>query len=111
MDTSDPSSVLALPLLKRDQRDLFGQRVLLDRRDEPFADRIHQRRRRERLPPMRFEEPRRSLGTLQPGYVRVEVHPIDPLQLEGHVLFQNLAHSMYAHGRLQLTCPHRTIAA
>ncbi len=89
--------VFPLPFLKRDEWNLFGQSELLDCRNERPADRIHQRRRCELLLAVVPEEPSRAFGTLQLGHVGIQVHPVNPLQLQGHVVFQKFAYPVYAH--------------
>lgn len=64
----------------------------VDRPDEVLGHRVHQRPRRERHAPMSLEEPNHPRGVHQARLVQVEIHPVDALQLENHVLAENLGH-------------------
>ena len=68
---------------------VFGEAV--EGGDEVLADRLQQRRRREGLAPMVAEERHNSSGELQAGLVDVQVHPVDALDLQGHVVGEDFA--------------------
>jgi hypothetical protein len=94
--------VLPLPSRERDQRHPLLPDEPLDRRHERPADRRHQRRRRDRLPAVAPEEPHHPAHMLQARHVHVQIQPIDPLDLQRHVLGKNLGHRpCYAHPGLR----------
>jgi hypothetical protein len=82
--------VLPLTLLERDERHALRLHERLDRGQERPTDRLHQGRRRERLPAVPPEERGDPALVLQPRHVRVEVHAVDTLDLQGDVLTQDL---------------------
>ena len=83
--------VLALTPDEVDHRHLVVAAEPVDRTDEALADRVHQRRGRERRPAMAAEEPHHPVHVLQPGLVHVQVHPVDALHLHGDVLTQDIS--------------------
>ena len=60
---------------------------------EALRDRVHQRGRHEREPAVALEEPDHPELVLKPRLVDVEVHPVDALHLEAHMVFENIGHS------------------
>ena len=49
----------------------------------------------KRLAAMRAEEPGHAALGLEPRDVHVEVHPVDALDLQGHVVAQDLRHGAW----------------
>ena len=78
--------VLALAFAELHERNLVPRHEALQRRHEAAAHRVHQRRRRQRLPAMLAEEPHHPLFVLQPRHKDVEVHPVDPLDRQRHMI-------------------------
>src|SRR3982751_1210537 len=63
---------------------------------------IHQRRRGKGMTAMAPEELHDSGFALQRRHVHIEVHPVDALQFERHVLVQDFGYALwYAHFRLR----------
>ena len=60
-----------------------------------FADRVHQRRRRERVPTVSTEERGDPALVLQPGDIYVEVQAVDALHLQRDVLAQDLGNASW----------------
>jgi hypothetical protein len=60
-------------------------------RDEGLGHRIHQRRRGELVTPTPDEEDRDPAAVLQPGLIDVQVHPVDALDLQHHVIRQDVS--------------------
>ena len=57
----------------------------LDRLDEPVADRSQHRAGGEGVARVPFDETGHKLRRLQPRDVKIEVHPVDPFELECHM--------------------------
>ena len=83
--------VLPLALLERHQIDPFRVDEALDGVDELLTHRRHHHRRRDARPQLRLHEPDEPSARLQRGDVRIQIHPVDGLQLEGHVIRQDLS--------------------
>ena len=64
---------------------------VVDVRDEGLGHRIHQRGRGELITPVPDEEDRHPAAVLQPGLIDVEVHPVDALDLQHHVIGQDVS--------------------
>jgi hypothetical protein len=62
-----------------------------DIRGERRRHRGHQPRGREPVPPVPDEERGDPRAVLEPRLVQVEVHPVDRLDLEQHVISQHLS--------------------
>ncbi len=89
--------VLALPLAKLHERYLVLRREALQLRHEGAAHRLHQRCGRQRLPAMLAEEPHDPHLVLQPRYEHVEVHAVDPLDRQLHMMAQDIGHALCYH--------------
>jgi len=97
--------ILALPLGEGEQRDTLPAGEPLQDGDEGARDGVHQRRGGERGPPLRPEEVRHPGRTLQARHVHVEVHAINALDFQSHMLPQDRRDGgglCYAHGNLWL---------
>ena len=57
--------------------------------DEPAAHRSHQRRGRQRLPTVFAEEVHRPQGALQPRDINVQIHPVDRLDRQPHMIAED----------------------
>ena len=66
---------------------MFGK--LLHLRDERLGDRIHQRTGGKPVSEMEPEKAGNPSGTLQRRHINVQVHPVDALNLQRHVLPKN----------------------
>jgi hypothetical protein len=94
--------VLALPLLEAHQIDALAVDERLDVANERLGHRRHRRRRGKSLAPMLAQEPHDAPYRLQQRHVDVEVHPVDPLELQNHVITQDVRHrSCYRHRGLR----------
>ncbi len=72
--------------------------------DAVLRDRVHQRRGRERHAPVPLEEPDDSHRVHQLRLVEVQVHPVDALHLEDHMVIEHVTDSLgYLHGGLRST--------
>jgi hypothetical protein len=85
--------VLALPLDEADHRHtpLPGERG--DRRDERLRDWSERRRRRQRITQVVVNEPDQRPRMLQRGHVHVAVHPINALNLQRHMMGEDISHA------------------
>jgi hypothetical protein len=93
---------LALATDEVDHRHIMVAAEPVNRGDEPLADRIHQRRGRERLAPMNPEEPHHPVDVLQAGHVQVAVHPVDRLDLQDQMIGQDISDTArYGHHKLR----------
>jgi len=94
--------VLPLPGGEGEERNLLPGCEGLDRPDEGLADRVHQSRGGDRVPAVVPEEPDHPALRLELGDVHVEVHPVDALHFQGHVVAEDLRHgSWYTYGWLR----------
>ena len=66
-------------------------REVVDVRDEGLGDRVHQRGRGVLVTPVPDEEDRDPAAALQPGLIDVQVHPVDALDLQHHVIGQDVS--------------------
>jgi len=75
----------------------LGER--LDRSHEVPAHRRHQGRRGHHRPPppVPLEETDYSTASLQPGLVGIEVQPVDPLDVDFHLVFQQFPQRLFYH--------------
>jgi hypothetical protein len=69
--------LFALPLGKRNQRDLILLDEALNRGDKPLADRVHQGRGGEGVPPVEAQEGGNTAIALEPGLIDIEVQAVD----------------------------------
>ena len=83
-------AVLTLALLERHDGYLFLFGKLLHLGDERLGDRIHQRTGGKPVAEMEPEETGHSSRPLQRRHVHVQVHAVDSLDLQRHVLPENL---------------------
>jgi hypothetical protein len=90
--------VLALALPERHHRNPLSFREALHLVHEPLTDGVHQRTRRKGISTMEPKETRHAPFALQLRNVDVEVHPIDALDLQGHMPLKDLSDALwYAH--------------
>lgn len=82
--------LFAFPFAKRHQRHALPLGESLHISDEGIADRLHQRRRRKRRPAMKPKEVRHASIILQPRLIDVEIHPVDALHLQRHMLVEDI---------------------
>ena len=85
--------VLALALLEPDQVDPLVLAEALDVLDEALGERVHEGRGGEGVAQVAPEEADDTHLVLEFWHVHVEVHPIDGLDLEGHVVAQHVGHT------------------
>jgi hypothetical protein len=57
--------------------------------DEPALHRSHQRRRRQRLPAVFAKRVHRPEGALQPRDINIQIHPVDRLYRQPHMIGDN----------------------
>lgn len=98
--------VLALVFVKGDE----VHALLLDERfdlaDEGGADRFHERRGGKGAAPMVAEERRDAGSRLQFGLINIEVHAVNALNFEGHMLGDDVGNAAwYTHGWLRSSWP------
>lgn len=91
--------ILALPLAELHQRYRVLCREALQLCHEAAAHRLHQRRRRQRLPTMLAKESHDPHLMLQPRHEHVEIHAVDPLDRKLHMMTEDIGHAL---------CYHRT---
>ncbi len=82
--------VFAFPGSEVDQVDAVIGDEPVDVGHEGFRDRVHQRRGHEREPAMALEEADHPQLVLQTGLIEVQVHPVDALDLQGHMIRKNV---------------------
>ena len=82
--------VLPLALLEGHQIDPLGGDEPLDGRDELLTHGRDHHRRGHPSPELAFHEVDESAARLQRRDVGIEIHPVDGLQLEGHVIREDL---------------------
>ncbi len=85
--------VFALPLGEIDDRNVMISGEAIQTSDEVLADRFQQGRGRERVTPVVAQERHHSLHVLQTGLVDVQVHPVDTLHLQDHVVCEDVSGS------------------
>ena len=96
--------VLALSLLEGNDRDLVLLEEVIDLAQERLGHDSHQRRGSDGLAAMEPEEASGLFFGLQLGLVDVEVHAIDALDFQGHVLLEDSGKAArYTHGWLRST--------
>jgi len=85
--------VLALLPLEADDVELLGAGEVFQCPHESLGHRRHQRRRGEPIPPTLAKEPGNPSLGLQDRDHRIQVHAIDPLDLQRHVVTQDLGNA------------------
>jgi len=85
--------VLALTLAEMHQLQAVSGDEVVDVGDERLGHRIHQRRGCVLVAAVTDEEPSRPTAVGQPGHPDVEVHPIDALHLEGHMISKDISNA------------------
>ena len=85
-------------LLERQDRDPVGVGERPDVTTEAVADVAQQRRRRDRLPKMLGDEPNDLPADLQVRDIRVEIQPIDTLDLKRHMALEDVVDVRHARG-------------
>jgi len=89
--------VLALAFAEEHQRNLVPRDETIQRRDKPPAHRVHQSGRGQRLPAMRTEEAHCPIRALQGRHIEVEIHSVDPLDRQPHVIAEDIGHALCYH--------------
>ena len=89
--------VLALPRPELHHLDLVLSGITFQLCHETPAHRRHQRRGGEGLLTVTAKEPGNVLVALQGRHVNIEVHPVDPLDRQGHVITQYLRNALCYH--------------
>jgi hypothetical protein len=101
--------VFALPLEEGDDVDPFAFGKGVDRLDEVPTDRGHQHRRSDLGTPMDLEEVGNAPAGLQPRLIQVQIQPVDPFEVQGDMVFQQLSDGLVYHDcRPRLTSWPRT---
>jgi hypothetical protein len=85
--------VLALALGEVHPRHVLVTGEAAHRVAEPIADLPQRCGRGDRQPELPVHEPDEPGLVLQPGHVHVEIHPVDALHLEHHVIGQDISDS------------------
>jgi hypothetical protein len=67
-----------------------GSGEMTDVRSERRGHRGHQRRRGEPVPPVPDEKRGDPSTVLQPGLIKIQVHPVDRLDLKQHMTSQHI---------------------
>ena len=94
--------VLALALDEVHPRHTVVPGEAMYRCGERVGDRCQRGGRGDRQTQLTVDEPEQTTRVLQLRHVDVEIHPIDALHLEGHVLGQDISHSArYGHDGLR----------
>jgi hypothetical protein len=87
--------VFALPFAELNHRNLLPARIVLQRRHELLADRVHQRAGDELVAAMKAKEVHHPLFPLQTGNIDVQVHPINAFDFQGDVLVQHFGNASW----------------
>jgi hypothetical protein len=96
--------ILALALGKRDDLDALALGKVVDRLDEGPAHRAHQSCGGHLGSAMALEESRHPRAGLQHGLVQIQIHPIDPFNIQRHFLCEQITDGMsYDECRPRLT--------
>jgi hypothetical protein len=94
--------VFALPLDEVDPADLVRLRESVDLCDEPVADRSQRCSRGDRQAEMLLNKADHPAHMLQPQLLHVAVHPVDALNLEHHMISEDISNSArYRHDGLR----------
>ena len=95
--------VLALALAKRHHGNLVLLGKALHRLHKALADRVHQHAGGSPMTTVETKESGCPRFSLQARHVNIQIHPVDSLKLQAHVLGQNLGNTWwYAHIRFRL---------
>src|SRR4030095_7608572 len=90
--------VLSLPFAELHDRNALSPGERFHGGNERLANRVHQHAGSELVTTMKAEETGNAALPLQWPHVVVQVHPVDSLDLQGHVIGQDFGHgSWYAH--------------
>ena len=89
--------VFALPLAEGNDIDPFALGKGMDRLDEVPTDRGHQHRRGDLGPAMGLEEGRHPAAGLQPWLIQVEIQPVDPFEIQGDMVLEQLSDGLVYH--------------
>jgi hypothetical protein len=96
--------VLALTLDEVDPRHTLLTGEAAHRRAEAVTDRRQRRGRGDRQPQLAVHEPHQPRRVLQLRHVDVEIHPINALHLEHHMIVEDISHAArYRHHGLRPT--------
>jgi hypothetical protein len=94
--------VFALTPNELDHRHSMVAGVAADPRGERVADLPQRRGRRDRQPQLPVHEPHQPGRVLQLRHEHVEIHPIDALDLEHHMIVEDIGHTArYRHHGLR----------
>jgi hypothetical protein len=94
--------VLACPLNEIDPRHPALASEPTQRRGEPITDLGQRRGRGDRQPQLTVHIGDQPGRVLQPWHINVEIHPVDALHLEHHVIGQHISDAArYRHGGLR----------
>jgi hypothetical protein len=94
--------VFALTLDEIDPRHALVAGKAAHRRTEAITDRRQRRGRGDRQPQLAVHEPHQPRLVPQLRHVDVEVHPIDALHLEQHMIVEDISHAArYRHDGLR----------
>src|SRR5246127_3292093 len=99
--------VFALTFLEGDHRDIVVSDVAFNRFNKTAGDRLNHLRRGYRMSAVDADELENPLHRLQNGHVDVEVHPVNPLKFEHHMVAQYLRHALWV-SRSQPLCRFAT---
>ena len=101
--------VLALPLRKGNEVNAFVVDEVLDITNKRLSHRRHSCRRRKTLAPVNPQVPHHSPYSLQVRHIDVEVHSVDRLEFQHHMITQHFRRrSCYAHRGLRSSTGPRT---
>ena len=101
--------VFALPLLEGNQINALVVDESIDVANERFRHRRHRRRRGKTLAPMNPQVAHHGSNRLQMRDVDIQVHPVDRLDLQHHMVTQDFRRrSRYAHRGLRSSTGPRT---
>jgi hypothetical protein len=89
--------VFALAPAKLHKRNLLRGHIVFQLGDKTAAHRAHQRRRRQRLTTVMFEEPHNARFGLQLRNVGVEVHAVDALDRQRHMPAEDFGYALCYH--------------
>jgi hypothetical protein len=96
--------VLALALRKADQFQAAGGDEAVDVSDERLGHRVHQRGRGVVVAAVADEEALHPTAVGQPGLPHIQVHPVDRLHLEHHMIVEDIGDAArYGHPGLRST--------
>ena len=87
--------LLALSSLERDQRDLVLLGKAFGGGYEALGHGAHEGRGRNGLSPVAAKKLHHPTFLLQGGYIDIQIHPVNGLELEGNVVVENLGDAVW----------------